>query len=388
MQRLVKLDATGLLPSTCKRFLSLGFNTLVSLAFIATTFISPTWAKSPQKQEIKAKIMPSKSSNYSLKGHIWNVSAIAFSADGQTLISGSFDQTIRIWDIKTRKIKATLNGHDGGVNAVAISPDSKILVSAGGAAQTDTDKNIKVWDLEKKSKKGKNIFPLLRSLAGHNQGITSLVFTPDGKTLISSSYDKTIQIWDVSSGKLLNTLTGHGNWVKSIAVTSDGRSLASGGGDLKDNTDNTIKIWDITTGKLKQILKGYNSQILYLAFTPDGKNLVSATESQINVWNSTTGKLVNTIKTSTIGGVNTIALNPNGQTVLTTSIDGSIQQWNLSTGKLERSLVNPPTNENVTENIDYPYPTSLGFTTDGKTLAIGYGGNADLSIFSIDVRGY
>jgi WD40 repeat protein len=154
MQRLVKLEKKVVSPSSGKRFLrkrflslglSLGFNAAITLPFITTGFINTALAKNPQKLESKVLVISSNSSNYSLKAHIWNVSAIAFSPDGQNLISGSFDQTIRIWDIKTRKIKATLDGHDDGVNAVAISPDGKIIVSAGGAAQRDTDKKIKLW---------------------------------------------------------------------------------------------------------------------------------------------------------------------------------------------------------------------------------------------------
>jgi serine/threonine protein kinase len=122
-------------------------------------------------------------------------------------------------------LKTTLTGHSGGVYSVAISPDGQTLAS--GSA----DKTIKIWNLST----GQEI----RTLTGHSDPVRSVAFSPDGQTLASGSFDKTIKIWNLSTGQEIRTLTGHSNWVNSVAFSRDGQTLASG------SYDKTIKIWNI-----------------------------------------------------------------------------------------------------------------------------------------------
>lgn len=134
--------------------------TLIVAATVAHPSLSlaqspPTPAESKQNVQLV----------YSLRGHIWNVAALALSPDGQILVSGSFDQTIKVWNLNTRKLLTTLDGHVDGVNAVVVSPDGQIFVSAGGTAQANTDKTIKIWNLKTRR--------LITTLTGHSQGITS-----------------------------------------------------------------------------------------------------------------------------------------------------------------------------------------------------------------------
>ena len=310
-----------------------------------------------------------------LQGHIWTIEALAFSPDGKTLVSGSYDHTVKVWNLANGKLVRTLDGHKDGVNDVLISPDGKLFFTAGGTAEPNTTKVIKVWDMKTKK--------LLRTLKGHNLGVTSLAMTPDGKTLISGSYDKTIRFWDPQKGIRKRTLTGHESPVLSIAISPDGKTLASGGGSLNSDSDKTVKLWNLETGELKSDIKGNKNVINFIGFTPDGKYLVNSTDPKINVWDLTTGKLVNRFQVSDIEGVTSATLGNDSKSIVTTTLDGAVTMWDLGTGKAMKTLVEAANNP---QNYDELYPTSTAFSPDGKTIAIGNGGGAYNSKFPINIQ--
>jgi hypothetical protein len=116
-----------------------------------------------------------------LRGHEDSVSSVAISADGQTLVSGSEDMTIKLWNLKTGDLLRTLTGHEGDVSSVAISPDGQTLASGG------EDNTIKLWNLKTGD--------LLRTLTGHEGPVHSVAISADGQILASGSWDKTIKLW-------------------------------------------------------------------------------------------------------------------------------------------------------------------------------------------------
>ncbi|MDB9537281.1 WD40 repeat domain-containing protein, partial [Dolichospermum planctonicum CS-1226] len=142
-----------------------------------------------------------------LEGHDYPVNAIALTPDGKTVISGSGDNTIKIWDLGTGQEKFTFPGHSSSVNAIALTPDGKTVISGSD------DKTIKIWDVVTGTEKF--------TLPGHSHWVNAIAVTPDGKTVISGSRDNTIKIWDVVTGTEKFTLPGHSHWVNAIAVTPD-----------------------------------------------------------------------------------------------------------------------------------------------------------------------
>jgi WD40 repeat protein/tetratricopeptide (TPR) repeat protein len=240
----------------------------------------------------------------------------------------------------------TLKGHQSTVNSVGFSPDGKRLASGSG------DKTIKIWDVTT----GK----VLNTLKGHDwrSVIISVGFSPDGKKLASGSYDKTIKIWDVTTGKLLNTLKGHEGSVNSVGFSPDGKKLASG------SDDKTIKIWDVTTGKVLNTLKGHEYSVISVGFSPDGKQLASGSyEKTIKIWDVTTGKVLNTLKGhdwSSVNSVNSVGFSPDGKKLASGSYDKTIKIWDVTTGKLLNTLKGHEGEVN-----------SVGFSPDGKQLASG-----------------
>lgn len=282
-----------------------------------------------------------------LSAHSDMVWSVVFSPDGQTLASGSEDETIKIWDVQTRKVIRTLSGHIGPIWSLAISPDKQTLASSSG------DKTIQLWNLQT----GK----LLRILTAHSKSVWSVAISPDGQLLAGGSSDGTITLWDLGSGTLLRTITGHSGPDRSVTFSSDGQLLTSGSGDK------TIKIWKFRTGELPRILSGHTSKVLSVAISPSGQTLASGSEDKtVRIWDLGNGSLVHTLSGHT-SRVTSIALSPNGQTVASGSEDETIKIWNLQTGKLLRTL-----SGHVSPVI------SVTFSPDGQIASGGQSGRIKL----------
>ncbi|MEG4342289.1 WD40 repeat domain-containing protein, partial [Microcoleus sp. A003_D6] len=176
-----------------------------------------------------------------LTGHSNSVNAVAITADGKRAISGSGDNSLKVWDLTTGDEQFTLKGHSYSVNAVAVTADGK------GAISGSSDNTLKVWNLTS----GKEEF----TLEGHSDWVNAVAVTADGKMAISGSFDNTVKVWDLTTGKELFTLKGHSDSVNAVAVTEDGKQAISG------SWDNTVKVWDLTTGKELFTLKGHSDSV-------------------------------------------------------------------------------------------------------------------------------
>ncbi|AKG23018.1 serine/threonine-protein kinase [Calothrix sp. 336/3] len=256
-------------------------------------------------------------SEKTLTGHSGYVVSVAISPDTKTLVSGSGDNTIKLWDLKTGKEIRTVPGHSDSINSVAISPDGKTLVSGSGY------KDIKLWDL----KTGKEI----RTLTGHSDNVSSVAITPDGKTIVSGSWDNTIKLWDLETGKEIRTFRGHSD-IRSIAISPDGKTLASG------HVDNTVKLWNLETGEKTRTLTGHSGFVFSVAISPDGKTLVSGSaDNTIRLWNLYTGEKIRTLEGHS-NWVSSVAISPDGKTIVSGSRDKTIKLWNLETKEEIRTL--------------------------------------------------
>jgi WD40 repeat protein len=290
-----------------------------------------------QAEEAKPADLPEKATarqpglRMTLDGHHAPVTSLAYSRDGKTLASGSYDNTIKLWDVKTGKERATLKGHTNAVLSVAYSPDGKTLASGS------MDRTIKLWDV----KTGKE----LTTLEGHAASVHSVAYSPDGKTLASCGDN--IKLWDMKTGTESATLKGHTASVHSLAYSPDGKTLASGSGDR------TVRLWDVTTGKERATLKASATSLVY---SPDGKTLASCGDN-IKLWDVKTGKELDTLEE--MWDVDSVAYSPDGKTLALGS-HLMIYLWNVATGKQLLSLKG-----------DHTPTYTVAYSPDGKTLASG-----------------
>jgi len=174
----------------------------------------------------------------SLAGHTMEIFSVDWTSNGQYILSGSGDKSIRVWDADEGKCTYTLVRPDKaegptGITCVAVSPDNQV------AATGSLDKSIRFWGIQKG-----NFLGQFAGHMGHQDSVYAVAFSPDGQFLASGSLDETLRLWDLSSlsvPRCQATFTGHKGWVLSIAFTLDGKWLLSGSKDL------TIRFWDYRT---------------------------------------------------------------------------------------------------------------------------------------------
>eukprot|EP01038_Epipyxis_sp_PR26KG_P012245 gene12245-16417_t len=198
-----------------------------------------------------------------LKGHDNYVTSVSFNYDGRRIVSGSGDNTIRIWDSSSGDQINELKGHDRSVTSVSFNYDGSRIVSGSH------DKTIRIWD----SSSGDQI----NELKGHDRSVTSVSFNYDGSRIVSGSHDKTIR-------DQINELKGHDNYVTSVSFNYDGSRIVSG------SWDSTIRIWDSSSGDQINELKGHDSYVNSVSFNYDGSRIVSGSDDKtIRIWDSSSG---------------------------------------------------------------------------------------------------
>ena len=203
-----------------------------------------------------------------IQGHAESVSVLMFNPETHLLASGSFDNTIKIWDTRAPRdlrLTHTLAGHTDDVLSVAWSPDGEMLASGG------VDNTVRLWNPNNRFNAA-----VMRE---HQESVSSVAWSPDGEMLASGSADDTIRIWDVDTERTLRILTGHTDDVLSIAWSPDGNTLASG------SADDTVKFWNLNVWENTDTLTGHTDDVLSVAWSPDGNIFVSSSaDGTIRIW--------------------------------------------------------------------------------------------------------
>jgi len=309
-----------------------------------------------------------------LKGHTGSVESVDYSLDGKILVSGSWDNSIKIWDTSTGNcIKSFSDNKIKGISVV-FCPDGKKI------ACRSNDNSIRILDVSS----GKNIMAIpthststsvayhpggkhiagisesgdfafsiwdistgncLKTFYGHSGIIYKVTFSPFGNHIASGSDDNTLKIWDTSTGKCINTFTGHNGSVISIDYSPDDIHIASG------STDETIRIWDQQSGKCTKTLSGHKGKVVSVSFSPNGKYLASgSSDNSIKIWNVSDGHCIKTFYPNS-GKINSLSFSPNGKYLASGLSDNTIKIWDISTLQHEGDEI-----KNYSENIKVVEP--------------------------------
>ena len=185
------------------------------------------------------------------KGHTLEVSAVAFSLDGQSILTGSRDKTAILWDLNGIELQK-FQGHTSEVSAVAFSPDGQSILT--GSA----DKTAILWDLNGTE---------LQKFQGHTSEVSAVAFSPDGQSILTGSIDNTAILWDLK-GTELQKFQGHTEYVFAVAFSPDGQFILTG------SRDNTAILWDLHGTELQKF-QGHTSVVFAVTFSPDGQSILT-----------------------------------------------------------------------------------------------------------------
>jgi len=210
----------------------------------------------------------------------------------------------------------------GSIYSAAISPDGRYALSGSD------DKTVKLWDIST----GKQI----RTMEGHTDRVCSVAFSPDGRYAASGSLDSTVRIWELSTGREVWSLRGHSYWVHTVAFSPNGRYVASG------SSDSTVKFWDVSTGKDVWTLHA-PSGVRSFAVSPDWQYVLLAIwhDGTIKLWHIPTDKEERTFKGHS-QGVASVAFSTDGKYALSGSNDKTVKLWEVATGQEVRTFKGHP----------------------------------------------
>jgi WD40 repeat protein/cellulose biosynthesis protein BcsQ len=256
------------------------------------------------------------------------------------LATGGSDHQVRLWDANTGQHVAVLAGHQQDVNSLAFSPDGQLLASAGA------DRTVRIWEIAANRER--------HALRGHEGEVTGVAFSPDGKLVVSASWDATVKIWDVASGRECGLLRGHKGAVTSVAFSPDGRLVASG------SWDKLVILWDLKNSKVKGVIRGHTKMVTSIAFAPNGQTLATGGwDKTAKLWDTENGRELLDLPGHRFA-ISTVAFLGDGQALATGSWDTTAKLWDLATGAELQTF------RGHTESV-----RSLAFGPGGTVLATG-----------------
>ncbi|MBZ0306913.1 MAG: WD40 repeat domain-containing protein, partial [Anaerolineae bacterium] len=201
---------------------------------------------------------------YEGEGHGGRVFSAVFSPDGKSIITGSGDTYVRVWEIETGEEVSRFEGHTGAVNAVDISLDGSTILSAS------EDGTLRLWNLTTGD---------FRELTGHASGIMSAVFNADATLILSASKDSTLRLWDAAAGTEIRQFIGHTGQVNTVDISPDGQFVISGA------SDRTIRLWNLESGDEIRRFSEHTDWVNYVTFSPDGQfALSSSNDKTARLW--------------------------------------------------------------------------------------------------------
>lgn len=321
-----------------------------------------------------------------LRGHRRSVTGLAYAPDGRTLVTGSSDGTVQLWNTQTNQPLKTLLGQPGGVECIAVTTDGKWF-AAGGADGTvilwdartaqvagsidahtgavrclafsengrrlvtgGDDQSVRVWDVERRQR--------IQEWHGHQDRVCVAKFAPAGEYVVSSCGGGTIKLWRMGVEREVVTLVGHEGAVTALDFAHDTSTLVSG------SVDGTIRLWDLHKGIPRLTIKVRRGPITSIAVSKNGQTLAVGTARQVlTLLDTATWKEISALY-GHVGPVTDVAFSPAGSTIASASHDGTVKIWDQS-----------PQKASAKYDDHHGEATSVVFSPDGALFATS-GGDA------------
>jgi len=240
----------------------------------------------------------------------------------------------------SKQLSRTFEGHTDSVTSVSWSPDGRCALSGS------SDKTLRLWEVSS----GK----CLRTFEGHTDRVNSVSWSPDGHWALSGSDDKTLRLWEVSSGKYLRTFEGHTSDINSVSWSPDGHWALSG------SDDKTLRLWEVSSGKCLRIFEGHTGWVTSVSWSPDGRCALSGSfDKTLRLWEVSSGKCLRIFEGHT-GWVTSVSWSPDGHWSLSGGEDKTLRLWEASSGECLRIF------EGHTDLV-----TSVSWSPDGSCALSG-----------------
>ncbi|MBE9106580.1 hypothetical protein IQ229_17080, partial [Nostoc cf. edaphicum LEGE 07299] len=242
-----------------------------------------------------------------LHGHEDYVNSVAISADGQIIVSGGFDRTVRLWNHQGLPLAEPFRGHQDYVSCATISANGQTIVSG------DRDGTVRLWNRQGLS--------LAEPLRGHEGDVNSVAISTEGQTIVSGGDNGTVRLWNRQGLPLAEPFRGHEDYVWSVAISTDGQTIVSGG------DDGTVQLWNRQGLLLAEPLRGHEGDVYSVAISADGQTIVSGgDDGTVRLWNRQGLPLAEPLRGHE-HYVRSVAISADGQTIVSGSFDGTVRLW-------------------------------------------------------------
>jgi WD40 repeat protein len=281
------------------------------------------------------------------------VTSVAFTTDGRSVVSGSWDSSLRLWDVAAAREIRRFEGHEGVVWCVTILADGRHALSAG------QDGTLKLWDL--------TLTRPIRNFKGHEKEIWSVAILPDGKRALSGSLDATLKLWDLSDEKVLRTIPCESR-IFSVSVSPDGQTAVAA-------AKGALQSWNLADGARGRSFEGHDGDAKAVIVMPNGRHMLSGSDdTSLRLWDLSNGQEVRRFSRHE-GPVLSVAVSSNGRTMLSGSLDRTAKLWDMSAGRVIRSF------EEHTDSVE-----AVAIAPNGRT-AVSAGRDKTIRVWDLSGAG-